>query len=1027
VPSFRVLRYLENPSTNRLYSASAAASFACGRFVFQFFTATLALAFMAVLALTWAGSILMLRKIPLLVKVSIAPLVAGLILLALLAWQAHITNTVKWDAAVINLAGSERMRLFKLVMLAEQYMAESKPQTRALIDKELTTFEIILRGLKHGDPRYNLRGTSEPELVAHLDKTMDEWNTRIKPLFQEVLAGPASKDILRTLHYQEEYATRLDGLVALLQAHSEKKIDALQNLLWVFLLASVLIASGSLIYVYTIVLKPIRALTETSRAIAAGDFSRTVPVVLSKDELGELASDFNEMSVRLKNHIGTLNRKTVDLQAQKALIEADRRAILGLKQYAEDIIASLPAGLLVLDSSLKVLSVNRSFRELFGRKNGEDLAGRELEDILPLPGLRPQAQGVLASGTAVLGIDAVLGEKQLHLAIAGIRLAEEEDRLLVVVEDVTAEQKLRVEARAHERRFHDLVQGLDAIVWEAEAKDGDLYFTFVSRRAEGLLGYPVERWLTEPVFWADRLHPEDREAVVSFYHGILKQDLDAPGESGEIEYRVRAADGREIWFHEAARAVADPAAPATRLCGVMMDITARKDMEARLVHLVSHDALTGLPNRNLLADRLSQALISATRHRRAAAVLFLDLDRFKFINDSLGHSMGDRLLQVVAERLSACVREGDTVARLGGDEFVIILEDMVRPRDAALLAQKMLDRFTLPFRVEDPVTGTQEFYFTASIGISLYPGDGEDAQTLLKNADVAMYRAKEHGGNNYQFFTAEMDTRARKRLSLENALHHALEQEQFVLHYQPQVELATGRVLGVEALLRWRHPEQGLIAPAEFIPLLEETGFIIPVGEWVLHTACAQHRAWREAGLPPLRMAVNLSARQLRHEHFVDTVAAALADAGMDPDDLELEITESAVMQQVEASLETLRRIHALGVQLSMDDFGTGYSSLGHLKLLPIDTVKIDQSFVRDIPGDENDAAIAQAIIVLTHGLQLKVIAEGVETKEQLEFLRTHGCDAMQGYLFSRPLPAAEITSLLKRGKSLPPGGRGGG
>ena len=998
---------------------------------------------MAVPALTWAGSILMLRKIPLLVKVSIAPLVAGLILLIILAWQVHATGEIERDAAAINLAGSERMRLFKLLILTEQYIEYREPKVSALIDKEITTFEAILHGLKHGDPRYNLKSVGDPEFIAYLDKSVDEWNKTIKPLFQDVLAASASKKaspILKGREHLEweehvkEYVVRIDGLVALLQAHSEKKMDALHNLSWLFLFASMVIALGSLIYIHAIVLKPIRALTATSRAIAAGDFSRTVPVVLSKDELGELASDFNEMSVRLKNHIGTLNRKTVDLQAQKALIEADRRAILGLKQYAEDIIASLPAGLLVLDSSLKVLSVNRSFRELFGLKNGEDLSGRGLEDILPLPGLRPQAQGVLANGTVVHGIDAAWGEKQLRLAVAGIRLAEEDDddddddhHLLVVVEDVTEEQKLRVEARAHERRFHDLVQGLDAIVWEAEAKDGDLYFTFVSRRAEGLLGYPVERWLTEPRFWVDRLHPEDRGAVVSFYHGILEQHLDAPGESGEIEYRVRAADGREIWFHEAARAVADPASPATRLRGVMVDISARKDMEARLVHLASHDALTGLPNRNLLADRLSQALISATRHRRAAAVLFLDLDRFKFINDSLGHSMGDRLLQVVAERLSACVREGDTVARLGGDEFVIILEDMARPRDAALLAQKMLDRFTLPFRVEDPVTGTQKFYFTASIGISLYPGDGEDAQTLLKNADVAMYRAKEHGGNNYQFFTAEMDTRARKRLSLENALHHALEQEQFVLHYQPQVELATGRVLGVEALLRWRHPEQGLIAPAEFIPLLEETGFIIPVGEWVLRTACAQHRAWREAGLPPLRMAVNLSARQLRHEHFVDTVAAALADAGMDPDGLELEITESAVMQQVEASLETLRRIHALGVQLSMDDFGTGYSSLGHLKLLPIDTVKIDQSFVRDIPGDENDAAIAQAIIVLTHGLQLKVIAEGVETKEQLEFLRAHGCDAMQGYLFSRPLPADEITSLLKCGKSLPPGGQEGG
>ncbi|MEK7207070.1 MAG: EAL domain-containing protein [Pseudomonadota bacterium] len=702
-------------------------------------------------------------------------------------------------------------------------------------------------------------------------------------------------------------------------------------------------------------------------------------------------------------------------------IHADRRAILGLKKYAEDIIASLPAGLIVFDDSLRVRSVNRSFRELFGSGRREELSGLDMEAILPLPGLRQQAQGVLMSGTAVHGIDAKLGGKCLRLAIAGIHFAEEEndkkkkDCLLVVVEDVTEEHILRDEARAHEQRFHDLVQGLDAIVWEGEVIDGGLRFVFVSLRAEAILGYPVERWLNDPVFWKGCLHPDDIQAVDDFRDRILNRESDTlDGVPGwKVEYRMRAADGHVVWFHNLARRVADPS--GVRLRGVMMDITARKEMESRLAHLASHDALTGLPNRNLLNDRLGQALVYATRHGRAAGVLFLDLDRFKTINDSLGHSVGDRLLKVVADRLLSCVREGDTVARIGGDEFVVLLDDMAQPQDVALIAQKVLASFVQPFRVDvqEAEGGVQEFFFTTSIGISLYPGDGEDAQALLKNADTAMYRAKKQGGNSYRFFTAEMDLRARKSLSLEHALHGALERQEVELHYQPQIDIVTKKVIGVEALLRWNRPGQGLMAPADFTPLLEEIGLIVPVGAWVLRTACAQYQTWRKAGLHVPRAAVNLSVRQLRHERFVDSVVEALADTGMEPGCLEFEVTESAVMQQLEASLEALRRVRALGVRLSMDDFGTGYSSLSHLKLLPVDTVKIDRSFIRDVPADENDSAIVRAVIALARTLGLDVIAEGVETKEQLEFLRTHGCNAMQGYLFSHPLPAEMLTRFL--------------
>ena len=382
----------------------------------------------------------MLRRVPLLVKVSIAPLVSGLILLILLAWQVHAIGKIKQDAAAINQAGSQRMRLFKLVILTAQYTEHKEQNIRVSIDQEMTAFETVLHGLKHGDPQYNLKSAGDPELIAYLDKSGDEWNKIIKPLFQNVLAASASKETFRTLKdHVEEYVTRIDTLVALLQAYSEKKVDALHHLLWLFLLASIVIGLGSLIYIHLIILKPMKIFAETSRAIAAGDLSRAVPV-LSKDEIGELASDFNEMSARLRNHIETLQQKTVELEARKALIKADRRIILDLKRYAENIIASLPAGLIVVNDTLKVRSVNRSFREMFRLENGEDVCGRELEDILPLPDLRQQAQAVLASGMALRGIDVALGEKWLRLTITGIRLAEEEEEeeeLLVVVEDIT--------------------------------------------------------------------------------------------------------------------------------------------------------------------------------------------------------------------------------------------------------------------------------------------------------------------------------------------------------------------------------------------------------------------------------------------------------------------------------------------------------------------------------------------------------------------------------------------------------------
>jgi len=406
--------------------------------------------------------------------------------------------------------------------------------------------------------------------------------------------------------------------------------------------------------------------------------------------------------------------------------------------------------------------------------------------------------------------------------------------------------------------------------------------------------------------------------------------------------------------------------------------------------------------------RLGQALIKAQRNNDRAAVMFLDLDRFKVINDTLGHSIGDLLLQEVAARLTGCVREGDTVSRLGGDEFVILLPELRDAEDAYLVAQKLLAAAALPFEEHG-----HELHISASIGISFYPDDGASAEMLMKNADVAMYRAKEMGRNNYQFYRADMNARSFERLAMETSMRRALEREQFELYYQPRYELPDGRIVGVEALIRWHHPDLGLVAPAQFIPLAEEAGLILPIGEWVLRAAATQGKAWQQAGIPPLFMAVNVSARQFRQADFAGKVGQILQDTGFDPCWLELELTETTLMSHAEENVESLNRLKAMGIRIAIDDFGTGYSSLSYLKRLPVDILKIDRSFVSDVTVNLDDAAIVEAIIAMARSLGLNVVAEGVETAEQSKFLQARKCDEMQGYYYSKPLPADQLLQRL--------------
>jgi diguanylate cyclase (GGDEF)-like protein len=429
-----------------------------------------------------------------------------------------------------------------------------------------------------------------------------------------------------------------------------------------------------------------------------------------------------------------------------------------------------------------------------------------------------------------------------------------------------------------------------------------------------------------------------------------------------------------------------------------------------------HDPLTKLPNRVLLEDRLDQALVHSNRFGTVCAILFVDLDRFKTVNDSLGHFVGDELLRAVAARLATLVRGEDTVSRLGGDEFVILLKEIGNAADAAAVADKILQGLGRAFRVH-----THELFITPSIGVSLFPSHGQNAQTLLTNADAAMYSAKKQGRNNVQVFAADMNTSFPERLKLETDLRRALERHEFELHYQPMIDIQLGRMVGMEALLRWRHPDRGLVSPADFIPLAEETGLIVPIGRWVLEEACAQNKAWQNKGLGKLRVSVNISAVQFRQKDLLETIARALTQSGLAPEDLEVEITESTVMQNASEATVTLERLSRTGVLISIDDFGTGYSSLSYLKSFPINTLKIDRSFIRDISVDRDDAAIVRAIIGLAHNLRLRVVAEGVETEQQLEFLRSLESDEYQGYYCSRPLAVADFERYMRDlGQPLP-------
>jgi diguanylate cyclase (GGDEF)-like protein/PAS domain S-box-containing protein len=536
------------------------------------------------------------------------------------------------------------------------------------------------------------------------------------------------------------------------------------------------------------------------------------------------------------------------------------------------------------------------------------------------------------------------------------------------------------------------------------------HVTYLNVIAEGLTGWSQQEAFGHPLQEVFRIiDGTTREAAVDPMALAIRENKPVSLTPNCVLIR---RDGTEAAIEDSAAPIHDRRGQVTGAVIVFRDVSVARAMTLRMSHLAQHDSLTDLPNRVLLNDRLAEAIVLSNRYERNLAVLFLDLDRFKHINDALGHAIGDRLLKSVARRLFTCVRSSDTVSRQGGDEFVILLWEVRHAEDAAITADKILQALRAPHCIDQ-----HELHVTGSIGIVTYPDDGEDAETLLKNADFAMYHAKESGRDNYQFFKPNLKIRAIERQSLEGDLRHAVERQEFVLHYQPKMNLVTGTgtIIGVEALIRWMHPRRGLLAPEQFIGIAEECGFIVPIGRWVLREACRQARAWQDAGLPPMCIAVNISSVELRATDFVTGVQAILTETRLEPRYLELELTETFLMRDSRSVADVLKQLKDIGVLLALDDFGTGYSSLSYLKRFPIDTLKIDRSFVRDLTTDSDDASIVTAVIGMGKNLHMRVVAEGVETREQLEFLRRHGCPQGQGYYFGKPVAAAEFSQLLAR------------
>ncbi len=688
-------------------------------------------------------------------------------------------------------------------------------------------------------------------------------------------------------------------------------------------------------------------------------------------------------------------------QLQKEL-EVTNQGLLALtveldqaKEKYRNILEHANEAIITFNEKLEIESFNPVSLALFGYSEPE-LLGMSLEKLVP--GFKKikqeQSNNVIAQSTPL-----VFGCRKNGLFFPveitiGEPFYNENKTWMAIIHDISERKKTEQGLRLMSRIFEDSHDAIIVTDMHSNIIDVNLSFTAIT-------GFSKEEVIGKnPRIMKSNLHPS------SFYSAMWDALKESGRWSGEIWDKRKDGEVYPKWLSMSA--VKNDFGEVSHFVGIFSDITSRKKAENRLTQLAHYDSLTGLPNRTLFMEKLNWSIDLANREQRQVVLFFLDLDRFKIVNDTMGHQVGDQLLVNVANRLRHCVRKVDIVSRLAGDEFTIVITNIDHIEDIAIVAQKVLDAFNTPISLSG-----HDFFVTTSIGITTYPDDGLDIDKLLKNADTAMYHAKSMGKNNYQFYSEAMNQKVHDEMELENNLRKALENEEFFLHYQPQIEVSSNKIVGAEVLVRWKHPKLGFISPAKFIPYAERSDLILPIGYWVLETACEQYVKWQQQGIPPFILSVNYSGVQLKKPGQVELVASILAKTGMNPENLKLELTESVVMEDAENIINTLHKFKKMGISFSIDDFGTGYSSLSYLKRFPIDTLKIDKSFVDDIATDADDEAISSTIIAMAHNLRLSVVAEGVETKEQLNILQAKGCDQVQGYYFCHPLHHDEFKDFM--------------
>ncbi|WP_051340400.1 EAL domain-containing protein [Azospirillum halopraeferens] len=797
---------------------------------------------------------------------------------------------------------------------------------------------------------------------------------------------------------------RLDRTLIAAEFFERASVTLWAGLLWTVGLATILVVS-----LHVAVTKPF---LRVSQQLARIDPARpsetlvTIPPRHDDDELGILGRSINGLLLRLGQSLERHRR------AEDRVRERELR-LRGIMENVAD-------GIVTIDTCHRVETMNRAALELFGYR-ADEAAGLPFDRCLAdgdLPHvLRALARSLHAPDerSDVVRQELTARRKSgetvpISFSVSQMRLGDRVS-FICVVRDITERRDAERALMESEQRLKLAVTATRSGVWDADLRTGRVWW---SPEFVAMLGYaPDELPMDRGETWEVLIHPDDRSWTAALAERYL---------SGEITeyapvYRMRRKDGSWVWIEARGQCLRDGDGVAHRFTGTMTDVTERKRFEEQLMYMATHDPLTGLPNRTLLQDRLTHAMGLSRRKGTGLAALSIDLDRFKLVNDSLGHEVGDRLLKAVAQAIAGAVRSTDTVGRLGVDEFLVIAEDLAEPKDAGRIGMSVLEALAKPLEV-----GGHSLFATASVGISTFDGRDEDDATdvaaLLRHADTAMHSAKSGGGNTLRYYRPEMNEEVAARLALERSLRDAIERNQFELVYQPKVDVATLRLLGLEALIRWKHPEKGYIPPTIFIPVAEETGLIGAIGDWVLRTALDQIARWRARQIAPLPVAVNISVRQLTDESALRTVRSLLSETGIDPGLLELEVTETTMMDNIDSIAETLHALRDLGVGVAVDDFGTGHSSLAYLRRLPITALKVDRSFIDDVIANPDDAAIAATIIAMGRQLGLKVVAEGIETAEQLAFLRRHACDEAQGYHIARPLPAEELeTRFLDGGR----------